>query len=306
MTQNSAPAQSAPSNLLDYLHLATDYLQRKGVNRPRLDAELLLAYVLGLERVQIYTQFDRPLEQHEVERYRSFLSQRAQKEPIAYIVGEKEFFGYPFYVNSHVLIPRPETEHLVEAVIDYAETSSLSWLNHRVLDMGTGSGCIGATLALEIGVPEALVLTDISKEALQLARHNLDRLGLTDGRIELRHGDLWQPVAQERFHLIVANPPYIDEKDRDTLMEDVLQYEPGQALFSAENGRYITRKLIAEGKSHLYSGGYMFIEIHEKYAEYWREYATNQGWAFVHIAKDLAGKPRLLRLQSDPDNTNGK
>jgi release factor glutamine methyltransferase len=295
-------AKDAPRKLMDYLQLATQYFADKGLSSPRLDAEVLLAAVLGVDRIQIYTQFDRPLHGEEVDRYRSFLSRRADKEPVAYIIGQKEFLGHPFAVDARALIPRPETELLVEQVMAYAETSPLSWLRHRVLEIGTGSGCIGASLALEIGIPEALVLTDISAEALQLARHNLDSLGLTDKRIDLRQGDLWQPVAQQRFHLILANPPYIDPQSRDLLMPDVASYEPELALFSDDHGRRLSQRLIAEGRGYLYGEGRLFMEINEKDAEYWQDYATKQGWSSVHITKDLAGKPRLLQLQREPES----
>ena len=229
---------SAPRALMDYLRLAADYLSRCGSPSARLDAELLLGHVLGMDRVSLYVNHDRPLEPGEVEAYRRVLRERCRGTPVAYITGKKEFMRVTLKVTPAVLIPRPETELLVEAAVQRLRAASGPLL---VTDVGTGSGAIAIGLALSL--PAARVLaTDISPAALAVARENVTAHGL-DGRIELLEGDLLAPVSDAvragrigPLDAVVSNPPYIPARDWESLPRSVRDYEPRLAL-DGEIGR---------------------------------------------------------------------
>jgi release factor glutamine methyltransferase len=218
--------------LKEILEKTTHFFREKKFDTPRLDAELLLAHSLGFSRMDLYLKFDQPLAEAELEKCRVAVRRRATGEPVAYILGEKGFFGNLFFVDSSVLIPRPETELLVEAVLE--EVKKRDWQQRplKILDLGCGSGCIGLSLLKELPGSTA-TLVDISEQALSTAKKNTEKLQLSD-RCEFILGDAANLVFAPA-DIVVANPPYIATAD-DRVQKEVRQFEPHQALFSEENG----------------------------------------------------------------------
>lgn len=215
----------------DVLRKTQVFFQGKGFETARLDAEILLSHALGWPRVQLYTKFDYPMSEQELEICRRAVRRRADGEPVAYIVGKRAFYKDDFFVSSDVLIPRPETELIVEKAAEILQSRKDERLH--LADFGTGSGCLGLSLLREF--PNArLTAVDISEKALQVARKNAEHLGLAE-RVNWIHADLNVWTSADRFDLIAANPPYIDENDR-RLQPEVRKYEPRQALIAAGNG----------------------------------------------------------------------
>ncbi len=261
------------------------YFARAGVDAPRLTTEVLLAHALGCDRLRLYLDFDKPLAEPELARFRALVKRRAEGEPTAYLVAAKEFFGRAFRSDSRALVPRPETEHLVEAALEYLPPDEA-----LVLDLCTGSGCIGVTLALER--PAARVIAcDLSADALALAGENATRLG---ARLELLHGDLFAPVPEGlRFHVITANPPYVPTSEMPKLARE-LHREPALALDGGEDGLAVTRRLVAGAPSWLRPGGALVVEMHESHDQALPALCLEAGFAVAEARRDLAGLPRLV------------
>lgn len=276
--------------ILELVRLSTTYLADKGVESPRLDAEVLLAHVLGMDRLGLYVNFDRPLEPQEIDRYREAIWRRGRREPVAYIVEEKEFMGRPFFVSPAVLIPRPETELLVEAVVARLPEQALS-----LLDVGTGSGAIAIMLAILL--PQARVSAcDVSVQALDVARQNAARLGVRE-RVDFVYSDMLNALpADARFHCIVSNPPYIAEAELTTLAPEI-RYEPRMALAAGVDGLTAIRRLIEEAYDRLVDGGLLAMEIGATQANTVRSLAKERPYAPAEVAKDYAGRERLVFLQ---------
>lgn len=237
---------------------SAEYLESKGVDDARLDAEHLLAHVLEVERLQLYLEFERPLTPDELDAYRPLLKRRAAREPLQRIVGTQAFRELELEVDAWVLIPRPETEVLVARVLEWAEASGDTGL--AAADIGTGSGAIALSLALE-GPFASVVGTDVDDEALAVARRNRAGAGL-DERVELRRGDLLEALAPgERFDVVVSNPPYVAESDASTLQPEVRDWEPERALFGGADGLEALRTLATGAHRHLRSGGLVALEV---------------------------------------------
>jgi release factor glutamine methyltransferase len=233
-----------------------------GLGTPRLDAELLLAHVLGCDRIRLYMDMDRPLSPTELAAARELVVRRRKREPVAYIRGEREFYRRAFEVTPAVLIPRPDTETLIERALALLPSDREA----RVLDLCTGSGAISVTLAAEL--PLATVLaTDISEAALEVAARNAKRHAVND-RVQFHHGDLYAALpANERFDLIAANPPYISDAAYATLAQDITAHEPRLALTSGADGLDVLRRLCAETEAWLVPGGTLLFEIGHDQAE---------------------------------------
>jgi release factor glutamine methyltransferase len=224
-------------------------------DRASRDAESLLLTVIDKDRSWLMAHGEDELHGEQVRQYVELLERRKQGEPMQYITGDAEFYGFLFHVTPAVLIPRPETEHLVEAVIHLAA----SYPSPRIIDVGTGSGCIAVSLAHEL--PKAVIAAiDLSTEALAVARRNAELNEVSD-RIRFLHGDLLAPVAGERFELIVSNPPYVPTGDRQTLAVEVREHEPALALFAGEDGLDVYRRLIPDAYAALVPGGLLALEI---------------------------------------------
>jgi release factor glutamine methyltransferase len=238
------------------LNWTTDYLKRRGSESPRLDAEVMLAYVLKWQRVQLYTHFDSEVSENSRGGFRELIRRRAEGTPVAYLVGRKEFFSLPFLVSPAVLIPRPESEFVV--------TEFLALFRHlqspRCVDVGTGSGNL-AIAAAHRHAGARFVAIDISEEALEVARRNAAALGVAD-RIDFRLGDHLEPVGGEGpFDAIISNPPYIPTDEVDRLDPGVRHYEPRQALDGGANGLAMVSRLIEGSIEKLTMGGHLILEI---------------------------------------------
>ena len=249
---------------------------------PRLDAELLLAYSLGRERIELYTDFDRPLSGAELDGYRALVARRAKHEPVAYILGEWGFRRLTIAVDQRALIPRPETEIVVERCL-----ARLDGLHEpRVLDVGTGTGAIALALADEL--PGARVTAiDVSADALALARENLIRTGLD---VELLAHDLREGLPGGPYDLIVSNPPYVEPEEIDALMPDVRDFEPHLALV----GRGATEAVVSAARAVLEPNGWLVLEVGDGQAEATAALLTNSGYGEVEITPDLAGRDRVV------------
>jgi release factor glutamine methyltransferase len=246
----------------ELLKVSADYLKQKGIDSPRLSAEILLAHQLHLTRVKLYLQYDQPLTEQEVEGYRSLIRRRLSREPVQYITGTQEFWSMEFVVNPSVLIPRPETEVLVEqAVALRRENPSLQEKGVNLLDLGTGCGALAVALACEFE-KASIYASDLSEEALRVARQNAERHGVMD-RIDFRCGDLFTPFAGKaaRFDMILTNPPYIPTKALETLSPEVRDHEPRSALDGRDQGMYYVTRILKEAAGYLVPGGWILMEM---------------------------------------------
>ncbi len=254
-------------------------------NRSRADATLLLRHVLNLPQAEIYAYRERPLTPEQIHRFNALIAERAKGKPIQYITGEQEFFGLSFHVTPDVLIPRPETEHLVEAAIKRLQNHP----NPRIADVGTGSGAIAVVLAH--AMPNAHVIAlDISAAALDVASRNAQRNGVAE-RIHFTESDLLAAVADEQFDAIVSNPPYIAESECKTLPKEVREYEPSLALFAGPTGLEIYRRLIAAAHAQLAPRGWLLMEIGHGQRDAIE--TMLQGWDAVELIPDLQSIPRV-------------
>ena len=271
----------------------TDWLGTKGAEAPRLDAEVLLAHVRGCPRIALYTAFDTPVADAERGRFRELVKRRGEGEPVAYLVGSREFFSLPFIVTKDVLIPRPETEGLVVRTIDLLKDAAAP----RIIDVGTGSGAIAVTLAKQL--PKArLVATDISPAALAVAKANAERHGVAD-RIEFVECDLLaDPRTAGPWDVIVSNPPYVREDEYPARPRDVREHEPKSALVAGPTGAEIVARLAAEAAERLAPGGWLLVEIGPStVAAAEAAIAAQPGLTAGPTLKDMAGLPRIVQAR---------
>lgn len=257
-----------PWTIRDLLTVTADYLRDKEVESPRLSAEILLAHQLNVNRVKLYLNFDQPLLEPEVAGYRVLIKRRLQREPIQYITGMQEFWSLDFLVSPGVMIPRPESELLVEQVVALCrETKGTKGQRPRILDLGTGCGALAIALAREL--EEAFLwASDVSQEALDIAVVNAKRHGV-ESRISFIQSDMWHSFSDEDliFHIIVSNPPYIASDAMDSLAPEVRDYEPRQALDGGEEGMVYIATIINEAPRHLNPGGWVVLEMDPEQTE---------------------------------------
>lgn len=284
-----------------YLRQALDSaivaLEAHDVGSPRLNAEVLLMFTLGVDRAYLYAHPDRELTADEAARYETALDQRSEGIPSQYITGHQEFWGLDLIVTPAVLIPRPETEHLVEAAVDLVRKERI--VRPRIVDVGTGSGCIALALAHELRNAE-IHAVDLSSDALEIARANAARLQLSE-RVSFAESDLLSIFkdCDAHFDLVVSNPPYVGECEADKVQREVRKFEPRMAVFGGYEGGDIIRRLIPQAQSVLKPGGWLLMEI-----GYTQERAVCemlQGWNEVHSIPDLQGIPRVI-VASKPAN----
>jgi release factor glutamine methyltransferase len=283
-------------NIRKLLEWTTPFFSRKGVDAPRLSSELLLAHVLNVPRIKLYTDYERPLSDKELHAYRELVRRAAEQEPIAYLTGKAHFFNLEFEVTRDVLIPRPDTETLVENVIQLVRRET-GLASPRVLDLCTGSGCIAAAIVHHVKSSSA-VATDISLPAVEVARKNMEKLKLAD-RVRVEHGDLFEPLKRLvdllPFDLIVANPPYIASGQIASLDRSVREYEPVSALDGGLDGLTIHRRILAEAPQRLVPRGHLFLEIAFDQGEAARQMiGEHPQFGSARIIKDLAGNDRVL------------
>ena len=280
--------------VVDLLDWTTEYFQQHGVPNPRLDAEVLLGHLLEKSRLQLYLHFEMPVFQEHLTPFRELIKKRIAHTPVSYLTNRKEFMSLDFYVDERVLIPRPETEQLVETILT-TKTGEF----RRLLELGTGSGVIATSLAMQ--QPEwEIVATDISEPALAVARKNAETHACIS-QIEFLSGDLFEPIeaintnGNARFDWIVCNPPYIKNTERDTLSPDVRDYEPEIALFAGDDGLAVIRRLIAEAPKYLVPNGKLILEIGATQADAVRTLLdAESGYATYELFKDYAEKERVV------------
>jgi release factor glutamine methyltransferase len=297
------PRRSPVRDARAVLEDAVRRLQTAGVDTPRVDAEVMLASALKRSRSWLWAHLDHPVSPAEEGRFTAWVHRRAGREPLAYILEEWEFYGRPFYVSPAVLIPRPETELLVEAVVTWAHATSAQ----RLVDVGTGSGVIAITLALEL--PRAQVTAiDISPDALAVARRNAQRHDV-EARIDWRVGDLLAPLddaAPMTLDAVVANLPYIAQDVRETLMPEVGLHEPSLALFAADGGLALIRRLSVQSRAVLRPGGLLALEVGWDQADQVRAGLSAAGWEAVRAIVDYAGIDRHILAHAPASGVDPK
>jgi release factor glutamine methyltransferase len=260
--QSELAMHQKPWTIKELLLVTADYLKKKDIDSPRLTAEVLLAHQLNIDRVTLYLNFDQPLTEKELSGYRTLIRRRVRREPLQYITGVQEFWSLDFAVNPHVLIPRHETELLVELAITRLKSlPALEGHSPRMLDLGTGCGAIAISLAKEAKMTQ-IWATDISADALKVAYLNAEKHGFTD-RIRFMLGDLWDPLLDQdvTFDMILSNPPYICPDEFDGLSPEVRDYEPRIALDGHKEGMYYIDKIFTEGPAFLNPGGWIMLEM---------------------------------------------
>jgi release factor glutamine methyltransferase len=268
----------------EILRRSSDYLRRKGIESSRLDAERLLAHALGCSRLQLYTDFERPLTPDELARCRSLVARRGRREPLAYVLGEWGFRRLTLRCDRRALVPRPETETLVERAL--AVISGLE--RPRVLDIGTGSGAIALALAQEH--PGARVTAiDVSADALALAAENAELTGIP---IELKRADLRDPIGG-RFELVVSNPPYVDPAEIETLEPEVRDWEPRQALVGSDVSELVARR----ARELLVPGGWLVVELGLGQQQAYGGLLSSLGYERITITPDLTGRERVVEAR---------
>jgi release factor glutamine methyltransferase len=277
----------------DILNESTKALEAAQIPSARLDAEVLLAFCLGCDRLEFLKNPDLTVNDKQLAGYRTLIARRLQWEPVAYITGRKEFWTFSLAVNRDVLIPRPDTEIIVEEALDVYRKISSSEI--RILDIGTGSGAIALALAKEIS-NAIITATDISADTLELARENAGALNLQD-KIDFRQGDLFEPV-EGIFDIIVCNPPYIPEEEYKMLPAGVKDYEPEIALLAGKKGTEFYAILIYQAVDYLQKNGWLLMEIGAKQEKEVREIIEASGfYDNVAMRRDYAGLPRVMRAR---------
>jgi release factor glutamine methyltransferase len=287
---------SGPWTVRRLLEWTSGFFARKEVDSPRLAAELLLAHVLGCPRLKLYTDYERSLSDKDLTSFRALVQRAGEHEPIAYLTGRAHFFNLEFEVTPAVLIPRPDTETLVENVLQLSRNTA-GFESPRVLDLCTGSGCIAAAIAHHLK-SATVIATDVSEAAVAVARRNIERLGLAD-RVTVEQGDLFEPVARLPdplpFDLIVANPPYIPTGDIEKLDRNVRDFEPVAALDGGIDGLVLHRRILEGAVDRLVPGGRIYLEIQFDQGERVKELAAgHEEFEDVRLLKDFAGHQRVL------------
>ena len=272
--------------VLEVLQASTEFLKKREVENPRLNAEHLLASVLGRTRMELYLEFEKKLSDPELDKLRGLVKRRSQGEPLQHLLGTVEFCGNLFKIDKRALVPRPETEELVELILNFRFPVA----NLRIVDVGTGSGVIALSLAAKL--PEAkLAAIDTSEDALALAGENAESLRLTS-RISFEKSNLFEKIP-ERFDLIVANLPYIGMQDRPSLSREVL-HDPEIALFGGERGDELIRELIDQSGAHLNPNGVLALEIGLGQADGLEKLVRQKNFHDIETKKDYSGIPRFL------------
>ncbi len=273
------------------LQWTADFLQQKEVESPRLEAELLLAHARNCQRIRLYTDFETPLADDERARMRDFVKRRAGREPLAYITGRKEFYGRDFAVGSGVLVPRPETETLIDVCLEHIPKHQVV----KVCEVGFGSGCIAVTLAKQCsGV--SVSATDVSRHAMNFATENVGSHDVGQ-QVTLSAGDGFSPLPDEmagQFDGIVSNPPYIREDEMATLSPEVAVHEPLEALVSGADGLVLVRRLIVEALHWLTDDGWMVLEVDPAQCETVAGLFKTAGFLKTTIHRDLSGNDRVV------------
>ena len=288
--------------ILEVLQWGTSYLAEKGFDESRLTIELLLSHILRLQRIQLYTNFEKPLTQTELASFKILLQRRLQHEPLQYIIGTTEFMGREFLVDKRVLIPRPETEVLVEVAIRYAK-ENFPGSPIKILDIGTGSGCLAVTCAAMIE-NVAVTAFDVSEDAIDVARSNAQRSGV-DETIAFSVRDVFTAGADfsEKFHLILSNPPYISKSEFDGLAPEIREFEPSSATTDGGDGLSFYRRIASVATALIESNGAVIVEHAYNQELAVQEIFRNAGWNTMESITDYSGNPRCLVAKLSTDKS---
>jgi len=290
--------RSSSWTILELLRWTTQHFEGLGITTARLDAECLLAHALGVDRLRLYIDFDKPVVEVERAVFRALVRRRGgERVPVAQLVGRKEFWSLPLCVTPDVLVPRPETETLVAVALERLPAGREAC----VLDVGTGSGAVALAIAHERPAVR-LVATDVSGAALKVAQRNADALGCA-ARIDFREGAGYAPVAGQRFDLIVSNPPYVAESQRRALPPE-LAHEPEVALFAGPDGLRVLAQLVEGAAAHLAPGAALALELAPEQAVRVAGWCRDAGLLEVRTHRDLAGRPRVVSARA-PDAAGG-
>ncbi|MGM0437290.1 MAG: peptide chain release factor N(5)-glutamine methyltransferase [Bacillota bacterium] len=280
-------------NIKTLLNKTSEFFKEQNIPNPRLDAEVLLADLLDMERIKLYVNFDYPLTKNELAEYRKRVVRRAKREAVSYITGHKEFMSLEFEVEKGVLIPRPETELLVENIIDYCEKEELEAPN--IVEVGPGSGAIMVSLGHYLSEAKIMGI-DISEKAVKLTRKNIKKHELED-RLKVNKGDLLQPLLKrntQNVDIVVSNPPYISDEDMKNLQPEVKK-EPSLALAGGKDGLEVYKKLIPQAASVLKKGGLLALEIGYDQGENLKKFINESGdYVDIEIKEDYNGKDRMI------------
>jgi release factor glutamine methyltransferase len=278
----------------DLLNDAVNVFETAGIPSARLDAEILLSFCLKCDHLEFLKYPDMPISGKQIAGFRKLIARRSLWEPVAYITGRKEFWTFVLAVNKDVLIPRPDTEIIVEETLAICRKKDSVEIN--ILEIGTGSGAIALALAKEISIART-VATDISAAALTIAEKNARALKLSN-RIDFRQGDLFEPIKNELFNIIVCNPPYISAKDYEKLPGGVKDYEPAVALLAGKKGTEFYEKLIYQGLDYLKKNGWLLLEIGAKQEKSVRGLMEESVfYESIEMRRDYAGLPRVMRAR---------
>ncbi len=275
--------------ILEVLDWTRGHFENKGLDNPRLDAEILIAHALDTQRVMLYARYDQQLQPDELTTIRELVKRRANFEPVAYLLGNREFWSLDLKVTPATLIPRPDTEVLVQATLNFIKDRDSA----VIVDVGTGSGCVALALASE-RKEDRVIATDISEDAIKVAQENADALNLSEQLVFL-HGSLLEPVDRMvRADAIVANLPYIPSGECEKLMPDVRDHEPRSALDGGEDGLDLIRQLILQAPLYLQVGGLLALEAGAEQVPHLEELLPSGVWNQAEIHEDIAGRPRVM------------
>lgn len=276
--------------VLEAIRLSTEYLDKKKIDSPRINAELLLAHIIGCKRLDLYLAFDRPLTEPELNIYRGLIKRRASYEPLQYIIGTVEFYGLVFKVTPSVLIPRPETELLVENIIK--ELSDKEQLN--ILEIGCGSGNIAISLAYHLKQAQ-IITTDISDAALNLAKENSQKLGVADRISFIRHNILTDDLLKfSMFDLVVSNPPYVSLQSYSSLQKEIMDFEPRLAVTDESDGLTFYRIISEKVSGNIKKGGKLFFEISHGQCDDVKSIMTKNNFSKIEVIKDYQNIERIV------------
>lgn len=274
--------------VLEAIELSAEYLKKKGIEEARLNAELLLADILGMKRLNLYLNFDRPLTEKEKQLYREYLVRRSNFEPLQYILGYTEFFGLKIFVNKDVLIPRPETELLVETIVNnYKNVENL-----KILDIGTGSGAIAIALAKNLNCNVDAI--DISKEALETANYNINFNNLSDKINLINSNILSEQFRCNKYDIIVSNPPYVSQQEYLSLQKEILDYEPSIAVTDFSDGLVFYNRITKIAKESLNLHGALYFEIGKGLELKVKEIMEGLGFKKINLIKDYSNIIRII------------
>jgi release factor glutamine methyltransferase len=296
--QTASGERSAPVDrtwtVLELLRWTTQHFSERGIETPRLDAECLLAFALDCDRLRLYVDYEKPVEETERARFRELVRERGgDRVPVALLTGRREFWSLPLRVSRDVLVPRPETETLVATALELVPDRDAEV---AVLDVGTGSGAIALAIASE-RVKARITATDLSAAALVVARENAAALALSD-RVRFLEGSLFEPVAGESFDLVVSNPPYVAERDAARLPPE-LRHEPASALFAGPDGTDVLRAIAARVGEVLAPGGAVLVELDPRQADAMSAWLREAGLVAINVHRDVAGRQRVVSARKD-------